>query len=91
MNHIMSEQRRRNAIREGYHTLIQLLAPEDGGPMIEMPTRGRPKGSSAKNRNRKRGKSGILFRAVEFTTWLEEGNDALRQEVARMESANGHG
>jgi hypothetical protein len=59
--------------------------------MIEMPTRGRPKGSSAKNKNRKRGKSGILFRAVEFTNWLEEGNDALRQEVARIEAASAHG
>lgn len=85
MNHIMSEQRRRNAIREGYQTLITLLAPEDGGPMIEMPTRGRPKGSSAKNKNRKRGKSGILFRAVEFTNWLEDGNQALRDEVKRLE------
>jgi len=59
--------------------------------MIEMPTRGRPKGSSAKNRNRKRGKSGILFRAVEFTNWLEEGNDALRNEVSKMEAASGLG
>lgn len=85
----MSEQRRRNAIREGYQTLIQLLAPEDGGPMIEMPTRGRPKGSSAKNKNRKRGKSGILFRAVELTNWLEDGNEALRNEVRKMEAASG--
>lgn len=87
INHIMSEQKRRNAIREGYSTLIQLLAPENGGPMIEMPTRGRPKGSGAKNRGQTRGKSGILFRAVEFTKWLEDGNEALRKEVERMEEA----
>jgi Helix-loop-helix DNA-binding domain len=91
MNHIMSEQKRRNAIRECYSTLIQLLAPENGGHTIEMPTRGRPKGSGAKSRGQTRGKSGILFRAVEFTKWLEEGNEALRREVEKMEAAGGVG
>jgi len=91
MNHIMSEQKRRNAIREGYSTLIQLLTPESGGPTIEMPTRGRPKGSGSKSKGQTRGKSGILFRAVEFTKWLEEGNEALRREVERLEAATGLG
>jgi len=87
----MSEQKRRNAIREGYSTLIQLITPETGGETIEMPSRGRPKGSGAKNRNQTRGKSGILFRAVEFTKWLEEGNEALRREVEKFEAASGLG
>lgn len=89
INHIMSEQKRRNAIRECYSTLIQLLAPENGGRTIEMPTRGRPKGSGAKSRGKTRGKSGILFRAVELTKWLEEGNEALRREVEKLEAASG--
>jgi len=92
MNHILSEQKRRNAIKEGYSTLIELLTPVGGGGQrIEMPTRGRPKGSGAKNRGQTRGKSGILFRAVEFTKWLEEGNEALRREVEKLEAASGLG
>ncbi|KAF8870144.1 hypothetical protein CPB85DRAFT_1202881, partial [Mucidula mucida] len=73
LNHILSEQKRRNAIRDGYAQLIALL----GDPSSAMPTRGRPKG---RGKNTK-GKSGVLFRAVEYIHWLEEGRDALRQEV----------
>ncbi|KAH8835607.1 hypothetical protein DL96DRAFT_1574900 [Flagelloscypha sp. PMI_526] len=79
LNHIMSEQKRRNAIRDGYAQLITLLAP-DGAPSLDMPTRG--KGSS-------KGKSGVLFRAVEYVKYLEDGRDALREEVLRLEAAAG--
>jgi hypothetical protein len=30
-----------------------------------------------------------LFRAVEYCKWLEEGRDALREEVLRLEAAAG--
>ena len=53
-----------------------------------MPTRGRPKGSGGRGRGTK-GKSGILFRAREYIYWLEEGRDALMDEVVRLEAAAG--
>ena len=88
LNHIMSEQKRRNAIRDGYAQLITLLAPV-GAPGIDMPTRGRPKGSGSHGKGQTKGKSGVLFRAVEYCRWLEEGRNALRAEVLRVEAAAG--
>lgn len=85
----MSEQKRRNAIRDGYAQLIQLLAPAGAGSGIGMPTRGRPKGSGSKGKGKTKGKSGVLFRAVEYVRWLEEGRDALLEEVLRTEAAVG--
>ena len=98
LNHIMSEQKRRNAIRDGYVQLTTLLAPAGAPPGTGMPTRGRPKGSSSRNNGRNdgkaggvafKGKSGILFRAVEYVKWLEEGRDALLAEVMKLEAAAG--
>jgi hypothetical protein len=54
-----------------------------------MPTRGRPKGSSSHGKGKTKGKSGVLFRAVEYVKWLEEGRDALLEEVLRAEAAAG--
>ncbi|PIL31412.1 transcription factor [Ganoderma sinense ZZ0214-1] len=88
LNHIMSEQKRRNAIRDGYLQLTTLLAPAGAPPGSGMPTRGRPKGSGSRGRGTK-GKSGILFRARAYIQWLEEGRDALLEEVTRMEAAAG--
>jgi hypothetical protein len=82
----MSEQKRRNAIRDGYAQLIALLAPAGSPPGLGMPTRGRPKGSGGRSKGRSKGKSGVLFRSVEFIRWLEEGRDMLREEVLRLES-----
>ncbi|KAG9314179.1 hypothetical protein JVU11DRAFT_4965 [Chiua virens] len=90
LNHIMSEQKRRNAIRDGYAQLIALIAPA-GAQSIDLPTRGRPKGSGTKSNGQTKGKSGVLFRAVEYCKWLEEGRDALREEVLRLEAAAGIG
>lgn len=94
LNHIMSEQKRRNAIRDGYVQLTTLLAPAGAPPGAGMPTRGRPKGSGTRaGRGRGaggfKGKSGILFRAVEYIHWLEEGQDALLEEVLKVEAAAG--
>ncbi|KAI0778759.1 hypothetical protein BD413DRAFT_511545 [Trametes elegans] len=88
LNHIMSEQKRRNAIRDGYLQLTTLLAPAGAPPGSGMPTRGRPKGSGGRGRGTK-GKSGILFRAKEYIRWLEEGRDALMEEVIKVEAAAG--
>ncbi|KIK30310.1 hypothetical protein PISMIDRAFT_671497 [Pisolithus microcarpus 441] len=82
----MSEQRRRNAIRDGYAQLIALIAPA-GAQTIDLPSRGRPKGSGTNSKGYTKGKSGVLFRAVEYCRWLEEGRDALREEVLRLEAA----
>lgn len=89
LNHIMSEQKRRNAIREGYAQLTTLLAPKGAPPGTGMPTRGRPKGSGGRGKGRTKGKSGVLFRAVEYCHWLEEGIEALMDEVRRVEAAAG--
>ncbi|KAG8219630.1 hypothetical protein J3R82DRAFT_585 [Butyriboletus roseoflavus] len=90
LNHIMSEQKRRNAIRDGYAQLIALIAPA-GTQTIDLPSRGRPKGSGTRSNGQTKGKSGVLFRAVEYCKWLEEGRDALREEVLRLEAAAGVG
>ena len=82
----MSEQKRRNAIRDGYAQLIALMAPA-GTQAIDLPSRGRPKGSGTRSNGQTKGKSGVLFRAVEYCKWLEEGRDALRGEVLRLEAA----
>ncbi|KAG6808578.1 hypothetical protein H0H92_003661 [Tricholoma furcatifolium] len=89
LNHIMSEQKRRNAIRDGYAQLIALIAPAGSKHGIGMPTRGRPKGSGVRGKGQTKGKSGVLFRAVEYCQWLEQGRDALRAEVLRLETAAG--
>lgn len=89
LNHIMSEQKRRNAIRDGYVQLTALLAPAGAPPGTGMPTRGRPKGSGNRGKGRCQGKSGILFRAVEYCRWMEENVDALEQEVLRAEAVAG--
>ena len=89
LNHIMSEQKRRNAIREGYAQLTTLLAPRGAPPGTGMPTRGRPKGSGGRGKGKTKGKSGVLFRAVEYCHWLEEGIEALREEVRMAEAAAG--
>ena len=87
LNHIMSEQKRRNAIRDGYVQLTALLAPAGAPPGTGMPTRGRPKGSGNRGKGKCQGKSGILFRAVDYCRFMEENLQALRDEVARVEAA----
>lgn len=87
LNHIMSEQKRRNAIRDGYVQLTALLAPAGAPPGTGMPTRGRPKGSGNRGKGKCQGKSGILFRAVDYCHFMEENIQALREEVARLEAA----
>lgn len=86
LNHIMSEQKRRNAIRDGYATLTTMLAPAGTNIKDALPRRGRPRGSGARGKGRGKGKSGVLFRAVEYIAWLQENCDALEQEIARVES-----
>lgn len=89
LNHIMSEQKRRNAIRDGYAQLISLIAPAGSAQTIAMPSRGRPKGSGNRNKGRTQGKSGVLFRSVEYIKFMEEGRDALLEEVLKLERMAG--
>ncbi|KAG8696254.1 hypothetical protein FRC09_008632 [Ceratobasidium sp. 395] len=107
LNHIMSEQKRRNAIREGYETLAMLLSPGDvslklvtlASPQGKAqaaamasefgytgrPGRARGSGKNGKAKKMGKGKSGMLFRAVEFCKFLQQDVDALRAEVDRLE------
>lgn len=63
-----------------------------------MPTRGRPKGSGSAGKakgkgkgkgegGQTKGKSGVLFSAVEYCRWLEDEIGALRGVVGKVEEA----
>ncbi len=92
LNHIMSEQRRRTAIKEGFVTIEKLIAadPAFDGPLPTLPATFEREGSSRRNPKgrsvRGKGKMGSLFRAVEFIGFLEENLHALRSEVERLEA-----
>ncbi|CEL59449.1 hypothetical protein RSOLAG1IB_03382 [Rhizoctonia solani AG-1 IB] len=109
LNHIMSEQKRRNAIKEGYETLAMLLSPGDVSPKLAelaspekkaqaavmasefgytgRPGRARGSGKNGKAKKMGKGKSGMLFRAVEFCKWLQQDVNELRAEIERLERA----
>ncbi|KZO92785.1 hypothetical protein CALVIDRAFT_567084 [Calocera viscosa TUFC12733] len=95
-NHILSEQKRRNQIRQSYALLSLLLEGPEAGPgsnqalkgtsgmTREMIFGGQVKGKKGRARGggKKQGKAGTLFRAVEYAKWLREGNDQLARDVA---------
>ncbi|KIJ46509.1 hypothetical protein M422DRAFT_165283, partial [Sphaerobolus stellatus SS14] len=81
LNQILSEQNRRNAIRDGYAIHMMMLAPAGAPIGSGIPTRGRPTGSGRQGNGGAKGKSGVLFIAVEYCRWMEEGVEALRVEI----------
>jgi Helix-loop-helix DNA-binding domain len=88
MNHVKSEKRRRDTIRDGYLTLTKILSPSGpGAEQIAIPRRGRPKGSGRTGTGKKsgKGKSGVLFRAVEYIRFMEQACDQLERECERLE------
>lgn len=89
VRHILSEQRRRNTIRDGYTTLTTMLAPHPSAAARPAPSKSgrgaRPKG--ARGRTRGKGKSGVLFRAVEYVEWLEHSVEDLTAEIMKLEAA----
>jgi hypothetical protein len=89
MNHVKSEKRRRDTIRDGYLILTRLLSPSGpGAEQLAIPRRGRPKGSGRPGVGGKKtgkGKSGVLFRAVEYIRFMEEACESLEQECERLE------
>jgi hypothetical protein len=88
MNHVKSEKRRRDTIRDGYLTLTKILSPSGpGAEQIAIPRRGRPKGSGRTGTGKKsgKGKSGVLFRAVEYIRFMEQACNQLEGECERME------
>jgi hypothetical protein len=97
MNHVKSEKRRRDTIREGYLTLTRILSPSGpGAQQLAIPRRGRPKGSGRAGSGKKtgKGKSGVLFRAVEYIRFMEESCQELEKECMRLETMTltaGHG
>jgi hypothetical protein len=98
-NHILSEQKRRNAIRSGFKDLVDLLtAGEAASGIVVAPPEpeyeeGKKKKTKGSGRGRgRRGESGagasksiVLEKASSYMLWLERGNDALEDEVARVE------
>ena len=90
LNHVKSEKRRRDTIRDGYLTLTKLLSPPNSQHLaIPIPRRGRPKGSgraaNGSGKKEGKGKSGVLFRAVEYVRFLEENVRGLEEEIRRLE------
>ncbi|KAJ7629563.1 hypothetical protein B0H17DRAFT_1109797, partial [Mycena rosella] len=78
LNHIMSEQKRRNAIRDGYAQLIALLAPAGSAPGLGMPQRGRPKGSGSRGKGQSK-----VYPVARGGTRRDKG------QVMRVEAAAG--
>ena len=91
MNHVKSEKRRRDTIRDGYLTLTKILSPSGpGAEQIAIPRRGRPKGSGRSGSGKKsgKGKSGVLFRAVEYIRFMEQACESLERECERLEKVS---
>ncbi|GEM08353.1 HLH transcription factor [Rhodotorula toruloides] len=103
-NHILSEQKRRNAIRSGFKDLVDLLVAGEqasgivlGGPEEDDGTGKKKKGKgSGRGRGRKgevganASKSVVLTKASDYILWLERGNRALEQEVRRVQGLLQH-
>lgn len=99
-NHIISEQRRRNAIRLGFKELVEyVLAGEKvsgisiaEGEELEAAASGKKTKGKGRGRGRKgdigvgASKSVVLDKAAQYIMWLQRGNEALVDEVERMES-----
>ena len=104
-NHILSEQKRRNAIRSGFKDLVDLLTAGETASaisiappletVVEETTAGGKK-KKAKGSGRGRGRKGeigagasksvILEKASMYISWLRYGNEALEEEVKRVEA-----
>lgn len=98
-NHILSEQKRRNAIRSGFKDLVDLLTAgeETSGIVVAPPEVEHEEGKKKKSKGSGRGrgrkgevgagasKSVVLEKAAAYIMWLERGNDVLEQEVTRVE------
>lgn len=95
VRHILSEQRRRNTIRDGYTQLTTMLAPHPSATSRPNGNNAKGKGRSgnaarpkgARGRTKGKGKSGVLFRAVEYVIWLEEGVEDLMAEAEKLQAA----
>ena len=103
-NHILSEQKRRNAIRSGFKDLVDLLTAGEAAstisiapppdPIEETTAGGKKKKAKGSGRGRGRkgeigagaSKSVILEKASMYISWLRFGNEALEEEVARVEA-----
>ncbi|GAA5894568.1 hypothetical protein JCM8208_006275 [Rhodotorula glutinis] len=111
-NHILSEQKRRNAIRIGFKDLVGLLLAgepasgivlgssggaagddDDEGGAAPTAKKRKSKGTGSGRGRGRRGdvstnasKSVVLTHAASYILWLERGNMALEQEVARVEA-----
>ncbi|KAM0746190.1 hypothetical protein T439DRAFT_350699 [Meredithblackwellia eburnea MCA 4105] len=104
-NHILSEQKRRNAIRSGFKDLVDLLQAGEamsgvvvaGGMDEGDSTTGKKAGGSGTGRGRGRkgdagagaSKSVVLDKAASYILWLERGNQGLLDEVKRVEGVLG--
>ncbi|MBW0527036.1 hypothetical protein O181_066751 [Austropuccinia psidii MF-1] len=93
--HIVSEQRRRNAIQGGFGNLVEILRAGEHLSGISIAS---PEGNhqSGKPKTRGRGRRGeietgasksvVLERAADYVKWFYTGNLALKNEVERIEN-----
>ncbi|CDZ98341.1 Myc-type, basic helix-loop-helix (bHLH) domain [Phaffia rhodozyma] len=88
-NHILSEQKRRDAIKDGYSELSTLLSQAQLPHTWDF-TQPIPSGSLAIDRSfkhpRAESKSSVLERAAGLCRWYEQGNKWLEDEVVRVET-----
>lgn len=100
-NHILSEQRRRNAIRSGFKDLFELVSNGETlsgivvapPPEPEVDAGGKKKKTKGSGRGRGRkgevgagaSKSVVLEKAGDYIRWLDRGNHGLEAEVERVE------
>ncbi|KAK4055502.1 hypothetical protein OIV83_000048 [Microbotryomycetes sp. JL201] len=101
-NHIQSEQKRRNAIRNGFKDLVDLLAAGEqaSGIVVAPPEQeqydanGKKKKTKGTGRGRGRkgevgagaSKSVVLEKATQYILWLERGNEGIEAEIERVEN-----
>ncbi|KAM0788999.1 hypothetical protein ACM66B_003068 [Microbotryomycetes sp. NB124-2] len=101
-NHIQSEQKRRNAIRNGFKDLVDLLAAGEqaSGIVVAPPeaeqydANGKKKKTKGTGRGRGRkgevgagaSKSVVLEKATQYILWLERGNEGIEAEIERVEN-----
>lgn len=94
-NHIVSEQRRRDAIRDDFRELVTLLQAAEPCSGLVLGGEGKGKANGRGRGRRSDGggtnasKSVVLSHGARYIGWLDEGNAAIEAEIARVSALAG--